>query len=346
MKPLLTAALLLALATTTGCKIRIDVPSGGSISTQSGSLQCNAGQTCDVDVNDLFFDETFVATPAAGFRFRHWETRHRSFCGGNVQPCRLFTSGFAGNNTLLSFLESDEVFFLTPVFESLQPGPLGTENGGVCFNPDIVQQGARLTARYRAPVGGSMLVSTFDQRVQGTGSFNGNNGVRLVIDQAVLGPQGSQARVESIVGVNIANSQLRRFGIEAEILQPQPTQNPAPITQTVTYTPHLMTRWNLAAGQSYTQTFATRVEDSQGFVDESSTELKTTYLGTESIKVAAGTYQACRVLEEGTVTHGSGGTSSYTQTLWYGVGNGVLLRTLAQTSDTELVSGGINGVNL
>lgn len=338
MKPLLIATLMLALAPVAGCKIRIDVPPGGSIS--SGSLQCNAGQTCNVDVSDLFFDETFVATPAAGFRFRHWETRHRGFCGGNVQPCRLFTAGFAGNDTLLGFLESDEVFFLTPVFESIEPGPLGTDNGSVCFNPDIVQQGARLIARYRAVVGGSIQTSIFDQRVQGTGSFNGNSGLRLVIDQELKGPQPSRAVVESIVAVNLGNSQLRRFGQSAEGLPPQS------FVQTVTYTPHLLTRWNLAAGQSYTQTFSSLVEDNQGFMDESSTELRTTYLGTESIKIAAGTFQACRVLEEGTVTHSSGGTSSYTQTLWYGVGNGVLLRTLAATSDTELIAGNINGVDL
>ncbi|MEQ9462095.1 MAG: hypothetical protein RJQ10_00415 [Haliea sp.] len=340
MSPLPVVALALTLVATAGCKIRIEVPPGGSVGTQSGSLQCNAGQTCDVDVDDLFFDETFAATPAAGFRFRHWETRQRGFCGGNIQTCRLFTAGFAGNDTLLGFLESDEVFFLTPVFESIEPGPLGTENGSVCFNPDIVQQEARLIARYRASVGGSMQTSVFDQRVQGTGSVNGNSGLRLVIEQELKGPQPSRAVVESIVAVNLANSQLRRFGQSAEGLPPQT------FVQTVTYTPHLLTRWNLAAGQSYTQTFSSLVEDNQGFMDQSSTELRTTYLGTESIKIAAGTFQACRVLEEATVTHSTGGTSNYTQTLWYGVGNGVLLRTLAATSDTELTAGNINGVDL
>ena len=104
------------------CKVSITVPEGGSVVTESGTLNCRAGSTCMVDVVDLFFDETFVARPAEGYRFTQWQKQHRGLCGGNSTSCRLFTSGFAGNDALLAFLDNNEVFFLNPVFASTSPG--------------------------------------------------------------------------------------------------------------------------------------------------------------------------------------------------------------------------------
>ncbi|MEH6586080.1 MAG: hypothetical protein V7720_05950 [Halioglobus sp.] len=108
-----TAALVLA-----GCKIEITVPEGGRVVSQSGNIEaCESGATCSVDVVDIFFDETFVAEPADGMMFAGWEKVDRGLCGGNTDPCRLFTSGFEGNDTFMGFLENDqEIFFMNPTF--------------------------------------------------------------------------------------------------------------------------------------------------------------------------------------------------------------------------------------
>lgn len=111
-----TALLCLALA---ACKIEIDVPTSGSVDTNSNAINCPAGTACSVDVSDIYFDETFVAQPASGFAFEGWKKRDRGLCGGNTTPCRLTTSGFEGSAALTAILENpDEVFYLEPVFRS------------------------------------------------------------------------------------------------------------------------------------------------------------------------------------------------------------------------------------
>ena len=104
-----------------GCKVSITVPQGGVVVSQSGSIRCEAGQTCTIDVYDIYFDETFEAIPAAGYSFVEWRQRDRGLCGGDDKPCQLQTTGFEGNANLLAVLESDEVFYLEPVFEVTPP---------------------------------------------------------------------------------------------------------------------------------------------------------------------------------------------------------------------------------
>lgn len=98
------------------CKVRIEVPDGGSVVTESGDFECRAMQTCDVDVVDIFFDKTFIATPKDGLYFDGWEKRDRGLFGDSYDPARIATSGFVDYAVLMSFLESDEVFYLTPTF--------------------------------------------------------------------------------------------------------------------------------------------------------------------------------------------------------------------------------------
>ena len=102
----------LALA---GCRIEISVPQHGQVESESGAYRCDAGETCRIDVVDTFFDETFQARPMQGYTFAAWRTKPSSLCGGSTEPCRLATTGFPGS-PLMDILESDDVFFLEPVF--------------------------------------------------------------------------------------------------------------------------------------------------------------------------------------------------------------------------------------
>jgi len=88
------------------------------IESQPGYAQCTYGSSeCFFDVVDIHFDETFTAIPNKDYVFVGWKKRHRGFCGGSSEPCRLFTSGFEGHDVLMSFLESDEeVFYLEAEF--------------------------------------------------------------------------------------------------------------------------------------------------------------------------------------------------------------------------------------
>jgi len=110
---------LILCALVSGCKIEIAVPEGGSVVSSSGAYNCSANRTCTISVVDIYFDETFSTRPASDYQFTNWKKRNRSFCGGKSTPCRLFTAGFLGNETLMGFLESNEVFYLQPVFEKI-----------------------------------------------------------------------------------------------------------------------------------------------------------------------------------------------------------------------------------
>ena len=112
--------LLVSLAVLlTACKIEIKVPTSGDVSTTSEAISCSAGQTCTVDVTDIFFDETFVAQPADGFEFKEWKTVERGLCGGLLSPCHLYTSFAADNPALMAIInDPNEVFHLQPAFQS------------------------------------------------------------------------------------------------------------------------------------------------------------------------------------------------------------------------------------
>lgn len=108
---------LLFVTAVSACKVHVIVPEGGRVVSSSG-MTCQALETCVVSVENTQFDQTFTAEPAPGYRFSHWRMDNRFFCGDSNKPCRLTTSGFIGNETLMSFLSrADEIFYLQAVFE-------------------------------------------------------------------------------------------------------------------------------------------------------------------------------------------------------------------------------------
>jgi Polysaccharide lyase 14 len=111
-KVIFTAVLL------SGCKIEISVPEGGRVESYSGAYTCESGQTCSIDVVDAFFDETFQAQPYPGYTFTAWRQKAGAFCGGCNAPCLLTTKSLS-ETPFMSLLESDEVFYLEPIFSSL-----------------------------------------------------------------------------------------------------------------------------------------------------------------------------------------------------------------------------------
>ncbi len=101
------------------CKVQMEVPKGGRVVSESGTYLCKATETCDIEVVDTFFKETFIAQPNPGWMFRHWEDVPSGFCGDKIGPCELSTQGFENSDNLMSVLESDQVFYLKPVFERI-----------------------------------------------------------------------------------------------------------------------------------------------------------------------------------------------------------------------------------
>ncbi len=114
-----TLLLALAIAVTSGCKIVIDVPEGGSVVTESGNYSCAAAESCEVDVDDDQFDETFIAIPAADYEFKGWKQRQPGLCQSELErlaPCTFTTAGYGLNPGLLTLLQEDIPIYLEPEF--------------------------------------------------------------------------------------------------------------------------------------------------------------------------------------------------------------------------------------
>jgi len=118
MQKIRTVMILLMSFFLAACKIEIFVPEGGRVESESGTYNCSSGETCYVDVTDLFFNETFIAVAEDGYWFQKWYKGNRYFCGNKSEPCSLFTADFDGNALLEAFLQREDVFYLQPLFRS------------------------------------------------------------------------------------------------------------------------------------------------------------------------------------------------------------------------------------
>lgn len=109
--------LISVIVSLAACRIEIEAPIEGSVSTVSEAIECAAGQSCTVEVDDTFFDETFVAEPAEGWIFAGWKNQPYYLCADSTAPCRFSTTSWAGNEDLEAILSNpDAHLYLEPVF--------------------------------------------------------------------------------------------------------------------------------------------------------------------------------------------------------------------------------------
>ena len=331
-----------------GCKVEIEVPSGGKVTTKSGNYRCGAGKTCVIDVADLFFDEVFVARPAPGYVFSGWRKKERAFCGGTKSSCQI-TSSFLGIDPLLmALLDSEEVFFLQPVFsESTGEGPVGNLNAAVCFNPSLHAVGSTFVADYRlvTKASGAETRTRTELTVTGPANFKGKQAMRSIIDTTILPDVSPTSTTTSgYTVVDTAKKRETELGGESETF----IDGVLSSTASAENVPGILFRFDLNPGESYSQTYTTNLEFNSGGVDGSSTSsetVTTTYIGVVKVVVPAGTFQACK-FREITETNFEGIISQYSRTIWYGVDNGVQLQDDDEFATGQLLSATIDGQSI
>ncbi|MEM9153389.1 MAG: hypothetical protein AAGB19_23455, partial [Cyanobacteria bacterium P01_F01_bin.3] len=148
---LLWAALFVsAVSMLPGCRLEIVVPKGGEVKTAGNTYQCGEIDTCEIDITSSDFAETFVAVPNAGYQFKGWSSRGRSFCPAQEVDCYLSTLGFDAFPALAAILDSDQAFYLQPMFVSntIRTPPQGFKPE--CFdraNPPTTPRGGFVYAR-------------------------------------------------------------------------------------------------------------------------------------------------------------------------------------------------------
>ena len=325
-----------------GCKIKVTVPEGGSVKTQSGAFSCAAGKMCTIDVVDLFFDEVFVATADGEHQFIAWQGGDRTFCGGSSNPCTLSTAGFAGNSILMSFLEGDEKFHLKPYFarkgsDSLTPLPLRQ-----CLDEDMLSDGYRsdITVQlYDDDDGRKKGTLRTRTTVSGPVTYKGQTVMKTKESVTQKGPLDATYELTFFSRVNIPKARATVLGGE------QLSLTPVRQFTKISFTPGFLQRLDLLPGESYTTRYAINLTFPNGERPPLSQENRTKiiYEGAETITVPAGTFMACRIHRFDTI---DGLTSEAYN--WVGKGNGLLLREANENfvPAAEVLRGSIRGAPL
>ena len=66
----------------------VTVPEGGSVRSLSNNHLCDAGETCEIPIDDDFH-EVFIPWHAVGYRFNSWKQSSEHFCGGQIVNCTI-----------------------------------------------------------------------------------------------------------------------------------------------------------------------------------------------------------------------------------------------------------------
>ena len=141
-----------------GCKVEVVVPEGGYVLSGSGQYDCRSevtqaslhsshmhgtkhvahlvgsnveaaaedGEktTCEIVIDDTNFTDTFTAVPYEGWEFKRWKKRANGLYGGAKKAqVDILTTGFEVSELLMGILNSDDVYYLEPVFKKIETTP-------------------------------------------------------------------------------------------------------------------------------------------------------------------------------------------------------------------------------
>lgn len=252
---------------------------------------------------------------------------------------------------------------LTPSPE-LPPGQTAIDASS-CFNPAIYVEGASIAITTKATFGATDTVQIkTDTTMGGSVTYLGIQVKQLTEVQTSM-PDAPVSASGQITKTTVATRYLtadatakntRDYGFSSKSTPLDPSVG-ATVVDT-TYTPFMETRYALQFGRSFQQTFTddSKITNPDGTKTSSAKSVVKTilYAGIEDVKVAAGTFKACKFQESGTTSDLTTSTQSVIpmKTIWYGVKNGLILKSMMDTpvgksyrTDTvELQSASINGV--
>ncbi len=114
--------ILVILAVTTlitGCKLAVMVPSGGDVTSESGTRNCAGGSLCEFNITDSTFYEVFTAVARPGYVFSKWSAGGPAFfCGDSTNPsCEITNEGTAGDANIQAIIATGKFFYVMPIFK-------------------------------------------------------------------------------------------------------------------------------------------------------------------------------------------------------------------------------------
>lgn len=100
-----------------GCKLNLVVPTGGDVTSASGTRHCAGGTVCEFIIANSTFNESFTAVPRPGYVFSKWADGFQ--CGNSTNPvCTINNTGYVmGSNAAVdSYIQSGAYFYAMPLF--------------------------------------------------------------------------------------------------------------------------------------------------------------------------------------------------------------------------------------
>ena len=175
--------------------------------------------------------------------------------------------------------------------------------------------------------------------MNGRSTFNGNSAsesTSTVQARSTSGNANSDSTTRSYIDLVSGASQFKLFGTST-----QATASGFSISTTVTFEPFRLQRFDLSAGESYTQTYTIKTQSNFGSAPDQTVTSRVTFVGVERISVPAGSFEACRFLTEDTI-----GSNTASSTTWIATGSGTSIKTVSGNTESVLVSGSTNGMAL
>ncbi len=241
-------------------------------------------------------------------------------------------------------------------------------NATSCFNPTLFRLGSTRIIEMKATYGTQGTAELQSSTTVGETTLYRNTNVGVVTETENSLPDKKFEASGAPTKITVTRRYVTTDQNTQSVLLYGSTANSTPLNNSsgatisdIAYNPNFQTRFSLKYGSSYTQAYdkSNRTTNSDGTSSESSTtnNLTTLFVGVESITVPGGTFKACRFEETGTSVLKLSGQAAKTNqspqvTRWYGVKNGLLLKSVLVTSPLnaaenqveEFVSGVINGV--
>ncbi len=111
--------ILAITALVAGCKLAVMVPSGGDVTSESGTRNCAGGSLCEFNITDSTFYEVFTAVARPGYVFSKWSAGGPAFfCGDSTNPnCEITNEGTAGDANIQAIIATGKFFYVMPIFK-------------------------------------------------------------------------------------------------------------------------------------------------------------------------------------------------------------------------------------
>ena len=110
--------LLTLVGVLAGCKLAVLVPTGGDVTSQSGTRNCVGGSLCEHNITATTFNESFTALAKPGYVFSKWHAGPGFLCADSVNPkCVVNNTTLPfGNAGIDAVIAGDSFYYVMPLF--------------------------------------------------------------------------------------------------------------------------------------------------------------------------------------------------------------------------------------